>query len=154
MKYIYIGENWCHRSLKATTTNYRAEETENELTGLESLQFVSVCLPSSPHRPLSKLGGAFIGSTRGAFSAPGQGKAVFIHPFKHKHTPKVFHWRPPLCLFHTLTPLYPFNFGLSLNPAVCWHIRVCWCCYWHVCVCVFWVALYLRHAGFTEIELG
>lgn len=112
--------------------------------------------------PPAQSGTAFIGSTRRAFSAAGQRKAVFIHPFKRKHTLSHTHTHmhthrlPPLCPSLTLTPLYPFNFRLSLKPAVCWHIQVCWCCYWHVRVVCVWVrapcelVLRLRHAGFTE----
>lgn len=77
------------------------------------------------------------------------------HTHAHMHT-RCLPLLPPLCLSLTLTPLYPFNFRLSLKPAVCWHIQVCWCCYWHVRVMCVWVCALcelvprLRHAGFTE----
>ena len=79
-------ENWCHRSLKPTTTNHREQRWPRTRSQLESLQFVSVCLPSSPQALQLVRRGLFIGSTRRAFSPTGQEKAVFIHPFKHTHT--------------------------------------------------------------------
>lgn len=73
----------------AETNNHKPKSRDDEepahKTWVTTLSLcLSVCLPV--HRPFSSLGGAFIGSTRRAFNAPGQGKAVFIHPFKHKHT--------------------------------------------------------------------
>lgn len=72
------------------------------------LQFVIVCLPFGPP---AHSGAAFIGSTRRAFSAAGQRKAVFIHPFKRKHTHSLTHTRssPSLSVPHTDSSV-PFKF--------------------------------------------
>lgn len=54
---IYIVGSWCHRSLKPTTTNQKAETFKNLLTRTWVTTVFSVCLPPSPQTfQLSKEG--------------------------------------------------------------------------------------------------